>query len=187
MDGNAIEDHVTDYVDGKCDADIQHEIDKKRQQDPDFDTWVRTHETLLSVLKTTAIAAAPNGLGERILSAIRQKEERIAEEQKRYHREMIMLIPMAVFAGAFFHVLNNWLMDGITTVAYRIIGWFNSIIGIPSVPTQIAGWLGTTGRILGHPLPLPFLSASIPAYIIAAAAMLIGVVWYYHDDPVQIG
>ena len=187
MDRKAIEDHVTDYVEGKCNDAIQHEIDKKRQQEPDFDRLVRTHENLLSVLKTTPIAVAPNGLSEKILSAIHQKEKRIAEEQARYRRETIMLISMGVLAATFTRGFSNFLMDGMIAMAYRIVSWFNAMIGTPSVSGQITRWLDMTGGILDHHIQLPLLSTSIPTYIIVVTAMLIGVIWHYHDYNLQIG
>lgn len=187
MDRKAIEDHVTDYVEGKCNDAIQHEMDRKRQQEPDFDSLVRMHEYLLSVLKTTPIAAVPDGLSEKILSAIHQKEKRLAEEQKRYHRETIMLISMGVLVAAFTRGFYNFLMDGIMTMAYRIVSWFSAMIGTPSVSAPITRWLDMTGGILDHHIQLPLLSTSIPTYIIVVTAMLIGVIWHYHDYHIQIG
>ncbi len=63
----------------------------------------------------------------------------------------------------------------------------SAMIGTPSVSGQITRCLDMTGGILDHHIQLPFLSTSIHTYIIIVTAMLIGVIWHYHDDHIQIG
>lgn len=187
MDRKTIEDHVTDYVEGKCTDAVQDEIDEKRQREPDFDRLIRAHESLLSALRMTPVAAAPNGLSEKILSAIRQKEDRIAEEQIRYRKEMMIRIPLGVLAAAFFYAVYGIVMDGISTAAHPVLSWFDALTGHITVPDQIPRWLNMTGVILDHHMQLPFLSTSLPSYIIVVTAILIGIIWHYHDDRTQIG
>jgi len=184
MNGKAAEDYIADYVEGRCDDAIRDEIDRRRQQEPDFDRWVRTHEDLLSVLTTTPMAAAPNGLSDRILSTIRQKEERLAEERGRHRREMIMLMPIGVLVGTFLFVLHNILTNRAIGSAYAVVSWLDTTMGTLSLPTRVANWLNMVGAILNHQVQLPSLATSVPIYIVVAAAMLIGVIVRYRDDAI---
>ncbi len=177
MDRKEIEAYLADYVEGECDDAVRHEIDEKRRREPDLDRLVRTHERVLSVLRATPPAVAPDGTRGKILAAIRRKEERIAQERKRYHRELMMLAPIGALGAAFLYAVLGAVMGRISTAAYDIAGCLNAALAVPTVSTVVTDGLHMTEAILNHPIQLPFLTASIPAYAIAAGAASIGLLW----------
>ena len=187
MDREEIEGHLADYVEGKCDDAVQYEIDEKRQLEPDLDRLVRTHERVLSMLRTTPVAVAPNGLSVKILSAIRRKEEHMVGERKRYHREMMMMVSTGVPAAALFCVFFSTMLDWISTIALTIAGWLNATVGAPVAPAPIIDWLHMVGAILNHPVQVPFLTTSLLMFTIAVTAVLIGLMWNCHDDRRKVG
>ena len=182
MNGKPLEDYIAEYAAGKCDDFIRRQIDEKRKVDSAFNDLVNAHENLHTILTSTPKVAAPQGLSEKILSILREKEKRIEEEQTRYRRQKAALLPMGLFIAVASYFVYHFLMVRIYIEVYSALLRLKDINGIHSLSVQIISWNNIVLSLLKHPVSLPVFLISVPLYYLIALGVLMGTIWYLADD-----
>jgi len=177
-----IEDHMAYYIDGKCSDAVRRELDERRLKDPDVDMLIRAYESLLSILVSTPVVSVPNGFSNRVSSAIRKRDQKLAEEKRRYQKDILLLLPIGLFIAAIFsyvylHIANiaGFTYKFITNLTYGLsANWF--------VSTILAHLMNIAEKLLTKPLQLTTLYFSYPLYYLAAFGLLICFLIYINES-----
>jgi hypothetical protein len=196
MDCREFEEHIPAYLDRMGDGGILEAMDRHRSVCPECAHLLKIHEYIFATLDSTESVAAPAGLAERILAAA-AAEEAVVVTIPPLHRRLLLAISTAAFV-----MLGGALagLAGFILRSPKVAGVTDSISSnwtyLFEWPLLVKAWfLGLLTRqwiqTLVSPIHISSLGLTVPCWLIAAYALLIGVLglyaWSYFHSPVSSG
>ena len=196
IDCRTFEEHVAAYADGLLDKTLRKALDEHRAACTSCDRQARIHDFVLATLNNTEPVAAPQGLENRIFAAVEVYNSETAAAAHPYPRFGMIAASIAAFGSLAASVIfiGKLLWKNSTEISTGIeqIGTLGTIVQATKTSFVMAvymargylqGWLATVQpripeqllyvlKLVIEPVQIPYLSFSLPVYLLIVMAAL---------------